>query len=107
MRNKNIQMPRLDEIDMVEAMKTKTICGPLMVDKPNIFERVILRKKENVHVFGKSLGTIAEAKATAVDAGKDALIVSTTVLAVIGLQKAVKTMKRRKNLFICDEKKNK
>lgn len=80
-------------------MKTKDVFGPVKVDVPNIFERFILRKKENVHAFGINFGTVAEAKAMASGVAEDALIMSLTVGGVLAIQKAVEKATRKEAMF--------
>ena len=80
-------------------MKTKDVFGPVKVDVPNLFERFILRKKENVHAFGINLGTVAETKAKASAAVEDALIISLTVGGVLAIQNAVEKATRKEAMF--------
>ena len=80
-------------------MKTKDIFGPVKVDVPNIFERLFLRKKENVHAFGINFGTVAETKAMLNGVAEDALIVSLTVGGVLVIQNAVEKATRKEAMF--------
>ena len=106
MRNYDEMINEMRTINSINAgmtggmnMKTKDVFGPVKVDVPNLFERFILRKKENVHAFGINLGTVAETKAKASAAVEDALIISLTVGGVLAIQNAVEKATRKEAMF--------